>query len=55
MVEPPLSTLTAHDKVHDWCPAFAVVDIVSKAGCVDDGQLDLELLLLEFRFDDVFF
>jgi hypothetical protein len=40
------------DKVDDRGPRVAVVDIVAKAGGVDDGELDFELLLLELGLDD---
>lgn len=43
----------AHDEVNDGHPRVAVVDVVSEAGGVDHGELDLELLLLELGFDDV--
>lgn len=33
-------------------PGIAVVDVVAKAGGVDYGELDLELLLLELCLDD---
>lgn len=40
------------NKFHDGCPRIAVVDVVSKARGIDDGELDLELLLLELGLDD---
>lgn len=43
----------AHDEVDDGHPRVAVVDVVSKAGRVNHGELDLELLLLELSLDDV--
>lgn len=41
------------EEVDDGRPAVAVVDVVTKAGRVNDSQLDLELLLLELSLDDV--
>jgi hypothetical protein len=41
------------NEVDNWRPRVAVVDIVTKAGGVDDGKLDLELLLLELGLDDL--
>ncbi|KAI3485853.1 hypothetical protein L1887_50651 [Cichorium endivia] len=41
------------DKVDDGRPRVAVVDVVAKAGRVDDGELHLELLLLELGLDNV--
>jgi hypothetical protein len=41
------------DEVDDRCPRVPVVDVVAEAGGVDDGELDLELLLLELGLDDV--
>jgi hypothetical protein len=41
------------DKVDYRSPRVAVVDVVAKAGSVDDGELDTELLLLELGLDDV--
>ena len=43
----------AYDKVDDGRPRVAVVDVVTEAGRVNDCELDLELLLLQFGFDDV--
>ena len=43
----------AHDEVDDGRPRVAVVDVVAEAGRVDDGELDLELLLLQLGLDDV--
>ena len=43
------------DEVDDRRPRVAVVDIVTETGCVDDGELNLELLLLELSFDDLDF
>lgn len=37
----------------DGCPRVSVIDIISEARCVDDGELALELLLLELCFNDV--
>lgn len=44
---------TTHDEVDDGSPAVPVVHVVSESGRVDDGELDLELLLLELGLDDV--
>lgn len=41
------------DKVDDRDPRIAVVHVVAKTGCVDDRELDFELLLLELGFDDL--
>ena len=35
------------DKVHNGHPAVAVVGVVAESGCINDGQFDVELLLLE--------
>ena len=43
------------NEVDDGGPRVAVVDIVAEAGGVDDGQLRLELLLLELGLDDLDF
>lgn len=40
------------NEVDDGRPRVAVVHVVTKSGGVDDGQLRLELLLLQFRLDD---
>jgi len=40
------------DEVDDWAPRVAVVDIITKSGSVNDGELDLEGLLLELGLDD---
>ena len=41
------------NEVDDGRPRVPVVNIVTKAGGVDDGKLDLELLLLEFGLNDL--
>jgi len=41
------------NEVDDGTPRITVIDIVTKAGGVDHGELDLELLLLKFSFDDI--
>ena len=41
------------DEVDDGRPRVAVVDVVAEAGRVDDGELRLELLLLELGLDDL--
>lgn len=40
------------DEVDNGGPRVAVVDIITKAGCVNDGQLGFELLLLQLGLDD---
>lgn len=40
------------DEVDDWRPRVSVVDVVPKAGGVNDGQFDFELLLLQLGLDD---
>ena len=41
------------DEVDDGRPRVAVVHVVAKPRGVDDGELRLELLLLELRLDDL--
>ena len=41
------------DEVNDGRPRVAVVNVVAEAGAVDDGELRLELLLLELGLDDL--
>ena len=41
------------DEVDNGRPGITIVDVVAKSGCVDDGELDLELLLLEFGLDNL--
>lgn len=41
------------NEVDDGSPRVAVVDVVTKARGVDNGELDLELLLFEFGLDDL--
>ena len=58
---PPLGLLLlAHirfmlvvDEVDNGRPRVAVVDVVTEAGSVDDGELRLELVLLELGLDDL--
>ena len=40
------------NKVNDRGPRVAVVDIVAKAGSINDGQLGFELLFLQLGLDD---
>jgi len=40
------------DEVNNGRPGVAVVNIVAKSGCVDDSELDLELLLLKLSLND---
>ena len=39
------------DEINDGGPRVAVVDIVTKAGGVNDRQLDFELLFLQLGLD----
>lgn len=41
------------NKVNDGHPRVLVVDIVAKAGGVDDSELDLEVLFFQLGLDDV--
>ena len=41
------------DELDDRQPRVAVVDVVAESGGVDDSELRLELLLLEFGLDDL--
>lgn len=41
------------DEIDNRCPGIAVVDVVPEAGCVDDGELDLERLLLQLGLDNI--
>lgn len=43
------------NKVNNGHPGVLIVDIVSEAWSVDHGELDLEVLLLQFGLDDVDF
>ena len=43
------------NEIDDGRPRVAVVDIVTKTGSVDDGELDLELFLLELSLNDLDF
>jgi hypothetical protein len=49
---PHISLVLVIDKVHNRRPRVTIIDIVTKARRVNNSQLDLELFLLEFRFDD---
>lgn len=40
-------------EVDDGGPCVLIIDVVTKARRVDDGQLGLELLFLKFGLDDV--
>ena len=44
--------LATYDEINDGSPAITVVDVISESRGVDDSELDLELLLLEFSLDD---
>lgn len=50
---PHIRLVLVIDKVDDGRPRVTVVDIVTKAGGVDDGQLDFELFLLQLSLDDL--
>ena len=41
------------DELDNGRPRVTVVDVVAKAKCVDDCQLDLELLLFKLSLDDL--
>ena len=43
------------NKLDNWEPRGAVVNIVSEARGVDDRELDLELAFFELSFDDFYF
>jgi hypothetical protein len=49
---PHICFMLVVDEVDNWAPRVAVVDIVTKAGGVDDGELDLERLFLELGLYD---
>jgi len=49
---PHICFMLVVDEVDDWAPRVAVVDIITKAGGIDDGELDPERLLLELGLDD---
>ena len=34
-------------------PGISIIDIVSETWCIDDSEVDLERLLLEFCLDDL--
>ena len=42
-------------KINNRHPRITVIHIVAKAWGVNDGQLDLELFLFKFGFDDLDF
>ena len=41
------------NKLHNRHPRVAVVDVVAEARGVNDGELDLELLLLQLSLDNL--
>lgn len=41
------------NEVDNRSPRVAVVDVVTKTGAVDHGKLSVELLLIQFRLDDI--
>ena len=43
------------NKLDNWEPRVAVVNVVSEARGVDDRELDLELAFFELSFDDFYF
>ena len=49
---PHISFVLVVNEVDDGRPGVTIVDVVTKTGCVDDGELDLELLLLKLSLDD---
>jgi hypothetical protein len=53
LLHPHVRLMLVVNEVDDGRPAVAVVDVVAESGRVDDGELDLELLLLKFGLDDV--
>ena len=52
---PHIRLMLVVDEVDDGRPRVSVVDVVAETGGVDDGELRLELLLLQFGFDDLDF
>ena len=50
---PHIRLMLVVDKINNRRPRVAVVDVVAEAGAVDDGELRLELLLLELGLDDL--
>ena len=50
---PHIGLVLVVDELDDGQPRVAVVDVVTKSRGVDDGELDLELLLLELCLDDL--
>ena len=49
---PHISLMLVVNEVDDRCPRIPVIDVVTESGSVDDGKLDLELLLLELSLDN---
>jgi hypothetical protein len=43
------------NELDNWEPRVAVVNVVSEARGVDDGELDLELAFFKLSFDDFHF
>lgn len=50
---PHVDFMLVVNEINDWHPRITVVDIVAKSRRVDDSELDLELLLLQLRLDDL--
>lgn len=49
---PHIRFMLVVNEVDDWAPRVTVVDIITKAGGVDDSELDFERLFLELGLDD---
>ena len=47
-----ISFMLVVNKLDDWKPRVAVVDIVSKPGGINDGEFDLELTFLKLGLDN---
>ena len=50
---PHISLMLVVNEIDDGRPRITVVDIVAETGSVNDGELDLELLLLELSLDNL--
>lgn len=50
---PHIRLMLVVDELNDRSPRLAVVDVVSESWCIDDGELDFELLLLELGLDNL--
>lgn len=49
---PHIRFMLVVDEVDDWAPRVAVVDIITKAGGVNNSELDFERLFLELGLND---